>query len=341
MVRPTGYDVEGYIHFVEMKSGKTQLIGKENVRQMATKDKYELTFDCIESLNLNKVGNEINYTGNVINLERYMLYYWKPIIGSDCILLYLHLWEYCRREDGVDMIFVKMTELMERFQVSRPTLLAKLKKLEEHNFLLVVHRLNKRNNNKEDSPLIKLRMTIPLLTKEQYYTLTPYLQKRHDDYMKKFASDLQMEAFGKNGADTIEDIISNNGDRIISKKVRQEIKTVLKNEEEEEYITSNLPSHMKETLMDAKSFQEALINQGFSKPSAEMFFAGTMVAYDSTKNEVHIIHREKVQREFLEENLNSHRKDDLVKTLIELYESVYEVKHFTAEQYIVTILKGN
>ncbi|MGE6347823.1 helix-turn-helix domain-containing protein [Bacillus mycoides] len=343
MARPDGYDVEGYIHFIKKRVDGTHWVGKgESAREMPNKEAYEVPFESIENLNLNKIGNEISYlNSNVWNVERYMAYFWKQIMDADSIFVWKHLWEYCNEEENIDMCYPKMSELMQRCGLSRPTLIDKIKKLEENNFLIQIHRLNKKSDNKkEDSPLFKLRRTIPLLSKEQVEKLTPFMKKKHDDYMNKFASESSLEWFSASGKETVDNLIDTSGDRIVSSKARQEIKNLLKNEQEEGYIIANLPVHMQETLKDTDSLHEALMNNGCSKPSAEMLFKDVMSTYDSDTSTVHIVVRESSQKEYYEKNMDGAYKDILFSSLIEMYDSVGDIKYFTTEQYIITILKG-
>jgi hypothetical protein len=61
-------------------------------------------------MNHNKNGESIPYSrNNVVNLEGYLLWYWSPIIGGEAIILFLHLWEYCNQDEGVDICYPKIT----------------------------------------------------------------------------------------------------------------------------------------------------------------------------------------------------------------------------------------
>ncbi|WP_144472987.1 helix-turn-helix domain-containing protein [Bacillus pumilus] len=344
MVRPKNYDVDGYIHFVEKVKDSTQWDGDSDaMKKMPNKEAYEISFEYIENLNLNKVGNEILYTNNVWNLDRYLAYYWKQVMDAEAIFVWMHLWEYCDRDSNVDMCYPKMKELAERVGITKATLIKKIRLLEENNFLIQVHRLNKRNNNKEDSPIFKLRRTIPLLTREQYYKLTPLMQKKHDEYMNKFATDVQMDIFNHTtGSDIVDEMIDNVGDKIISKKTRKDITEMLKKEEEERYILENLPSNMKDTLKSFKEFTDMLVEmKKFSKPMAETYFKNCLVVYDNTNCEVHIIVRNKVGRDLLKETMVGHNMERLLDALINLYVIVENVKYFTTENYIISMMKGH
>ncbi|MCP1324242.1 helix-turn-helix domain-containing protein [Bacillus sp. S0628] len=342
MARPDGYDVEGYIHFIEKRvDGDYPIDEKDGIRKMPNKEAYEVPFSYLESLNLDKVGNEIpSRIHSMWNVDRYMAYYWKQIMDADCIFVWQHLWEYCDKESAVDICYPKMTELAQRCGLSKGTLISKIKKLEENNFLIQVHRLNKRNGNREDSPVFKLRGTIPLLSQEQYKQLKPFMQKKHDEFMEKFASDSQMDRFNRhNGEDTINSLIDTVGDKIVSKKDRKEIETLLENQQEKNYILTNIPSYMQDTLATFNELEAGFIRNGCSKPTAEVFFQDIIAIYDRETHTAHIIARDDSKKEFLEK-LDGNMKDILFKTLDGVYESIGDVKYFTAKQYIVSILKS-
>ncbi|MCY7949010.1 helix-turn-helix domain-containing protein [Bacillus atrophaeus] len=343
MARPSNYDAEGYVHFIEKRTGSTHKIGHgENQRDMPDKEMYEIPFDYIERLNLNKVGNEIPFSmNNVWNVERYMAYYWKQIIGAEAIFVYYQLWEYCDKDNGVDICFPKMSELAERCGISKGSLIDKIKRLEENNFLIQVHRLNKRVNNKEDSPIFKLRRTIPLLSKEQYKKLKPFMRKKHDKYMEEFANNSHLEYYTLKGEEVLNDLIDNYGDRIITSKTRKEIKDTLLSAEAEEYILDNLPENLKNSMMSSKEFSDFLIdNRVYSKPSTEYLFKDTMVVYDSSIMTLYLIIKEKEACQYLSEVIIEKDREKLQFALEKYYPSIYEIKCFTRDQFIIKILKG-
>lgn len=343
MSRPDGYDVDGYTHFIERVNDKSSdlIDSDKNAKKMPDKDMYEIDFNYIEKLNLNKIGNEIpSLVRNVWNVDRYMAYYWKAIMDADCILVWHQLWEYCDMDNGVDICYPKMKELAQRCSISKGTLISKIKKLEENNFLIQIHRLNRRNGNREDSPIFKLRRTIPLLSRQQYEKLNPFLKNKHDEYMEKFASDTSMEIFEQNGNETKQDVIDSVGDRIISKKRRKAVNEMLKSEERESFILASLPTYMKDTIIEDLELRDSLVEKGMGKPSADTYFKDTITFYDRHSNIVHLIFPHDTNKEFTKSMLNSHGYNKLMEVLIDKYDSVYDIKYFTAEQYIIHIMKG-
>lgn len=341
MARPKNYDVSGYIHFIEKRTGQKRTVGKgEKSRKIPETESYEVDFDYIEKLNLNKVGNEIPYTANnVWNVERYLAYFWKQIMDADCIFVWHHLWEYCDQKEGIDICFPKMTELAGRCGLSKKTLISKIKILEEHKFLLQIQRLNKRNGNKQDSPIFKMRRTIPLLSKDQYKTLTPFMKKKHDEYMEKFASETNMEWYAQKGSTVIEEIIRQTGDKMVSSKKRKEIKELIQNEQEAAYILVHLPEPMRHTLKEEEALQEAIVQKGSSRPFATMVYRDTLTIYDERGYQVHLIFPNQTQKEYAKEAINDYQLGLLEEVFKEWYKSVNQINFYTMEQYIITMLK--
>lgn len=344
MGKPKNYREDGYIHFLDRKTGKKMTVGKDSgkIRQLPETEMYEIKFEDVLKINLNTMGSSIPYAGtNVWNIERYMAYYWSHIMDADCIFLYQYLWDYCKRDSGVDICYPKMSELSQRLGVSRPTLVTKMKMLEENNFIIKIRRLNIKKENREDSPIYKLRATIPLLSKDQYEKLPKIVKEYHDEYMLNFANDSQMEWYSNSGRETVDDIINKVGDKIVTSKARQEIKKSIASAEAEQYILEHLPVRNKANMKTAEEFQKILIDtKAFSKPSAEMFFKDAIAVYDNDSCYVHMIVRDRTQKEFLEESLTPDQSNRLNECLMDLYGSVYDIRYFTREQYIVSILKG-
>lgn len=324
MAKPDGYKDNEYSHFMRV-NGK----------------RVELSFEEIERLSLNKTGNEIPFSVmNVVNIERYMMYYWKPFLTADGVFLYLHLWEFCRKEDGVDICYPSIDELASRLDTSRPTVVSKIKKLEEYNFLIQIHRHNKLNNNKETSPIFKLRQTMPFLSKELYEKLNPFLQKKHDDYMAKFATDSHLERFSISGSTNKEKIAVSFGDVMVTKKTRTEIDKAIELGEQEAYIMDNVSDEMKETLTSPEEFVNKLMESGMSRPTAQTVFSNGFTLYNPESKIGYIIVPSEDNKQFAESFLNDSSREILLKAFINMYEDVYDIKFYSAKQYIVNILKG-
>ncbi|NYV66550.1 helix-turn-helix domain-containing protein [Bacillus sp. Gen3] len=340
-MKPVSYKDDEFIHFIYKDKGEFVQRGKgENKKEYPKKEKIEIPFNEIEKMNLNKNGESIPYSrNNVVNLERYLLWYWSPIIGGEAIILFLHLWEYCNQDEGVDICYPKITELCEKMGKSRPTINKILETLEENNFLVVIHRLNKESNNRETSPIYKLRQTVPLLSKEQYLKLSPKLQAKHDEYMQKFVNDKQLEYFTYDVNETIETLLSK-GDKIISKSARAKIKEIINSEKQTEHLISILPESIRLTLK-RDSLLDALERVGMSKPMRDTFYKDMMSIYIEETETVHLLVNDNNLLELLSNETSSFGIDRLFSALQILYNiENMKIEYYTIEQYFYKLMKG-
>ena len=321
MAKPSWYKEDEYIHLL-YTGNKEEMI--------------EISFRDILKVNLNKRGESIPYTReNVINMERYVLNYWQPLIGSDAVLLYYHLWEYCRIEDGIDICWPKVTELMERMKRSKGNIVKNLQILEDNNFILTVHRID-RKSSKQSSNIYKLRNTIPMLSREQYYQLPEFLQKKHDEYMEKYGQDVQMEIFKYASSETYK-ALKTEGDKIISAKTRAEIKKALQNQEYEEYLQRMLSEEIKQTLWHGSDIADRLVrNKKMSKPSAENYLSGVICLYEANIKTVYLLYPYKSKRDLVLEAIKGRTSEAVIlDVLIEQYRDICDVRYLTLEQYII------
>lgn len=340
-MKPTEYKEGEFIHFIREKTGEVCEVNSKNDsrRKHPKHDMYEIYFDEIESINLDSKGVNIPFARkNVINIERYMFKYWQPIIGSDAIMLYLNLWEYCDERNGVNMCYPKMSELAQKMGRSVPNIRKNLTILEENNFTIVIHRLNKLANNGETSPLFILRETVPLLSREQYKQLPPILQKKHDEYMERFAKGAELELFQSNSRRTIEELIQG-GDKIISKKTREEINEIIQKQQDTEYLFANLSEEQQLNLRN-ESLHNAITEAGTSAPTFSMFYDKSLSLYDN--GTVHMIVKDKATRDFLESSnhINESQRQIIQRALESLYGHVDKIELYVIEEYIVKVLKG-
>ncbi len=324
------YKEDEFIHFMRKYTGETRKIkGKNNSKRTYKEfDMVEISFNDIVDMNLNGKGVSVPYSNeNVINISRYMFYYWLPIIGSDAINLFILLNEYCDKD--TDICYPKVGELADRLGRSKPTLNKALDKLEENNFVVVINRLNKVADNRETSPIYKIRKTVPLLSIDQYKKLPPILKEKHDEFMKKYGGSTKMDYFNYDADETMEELISN-GDKIVSKKSREKINQILEEEKEAEYILASLSETEK---LYRETFHNAIqMRRLWSKPSFENFFGNSICILDEETNIISLILNE-VGKLYLEGNYNAYRR------LADLFDEIYEteiagIDYYTFTEYI-------
>jgi Helix-turn-helix domain len=330
------YKKDEYIHFIYEKTGEYQKVkGKNNSERMQPKyNQIEIPFNKIESLNLNNRGESVPYSHkNVINFSRYMAWYWCPIIGADACMLYMHLTEYC---DDTDICYPKIDELADKMKRSKPTVNKNLDILEENNFIIIIHRLNKLANNKETSPIFKLRHTIPLLSKEQYFMLSKKLQKKHDEFMEKYGAGRQ-EFIPYDHSQTLDELLMT-GEKIISKSARSKIDNILKNEQEKEYLLVKLSKY---DTVKLEGFHQALMQAGFSKPSFDLFFRESISVYIREERSVHIIVKDESTKDYLKQEHAKTYALKILKAVESLYEeNIKDVSYYTIRDYIYKLERG-
>ena len=326
MVKPKDYKDDEFRH-VLYKGNKKELV--------------EIPFHEVEKINLNNKGKSVPFGNkNVVNLNRYMLRYWTPIIGSNAVLLYLHLWEFCI-DEGVDMCYAKTEYLAEKMKLSKPTILSALQALEDNNFIFRIRRFNLLGSKKETSPLIILRETIPLLSREQYHTLPKSIQEMHDKYMEKFAKEETMDMFSYDSVNTYKRL-HYVGDKIVSKKARAKLDAVLANDEQEDYLMDILPDELKSTLTPHDILKEKLLEGGFSTASAFGFFDGAIMIYNEKIKTIEMLMIHSAQIAFTSESINVNTDKRLLKCIELIYGEieVSEIVMYSIKNYIIKIMKS-
>ena len=341
VLKPSDYKEEEFIHFIRRSNGMYNDVKARNdsTRVHPKYDMHEVPFSTIEHLKLDNYGENVPFTrNNVVNLERYILRYWQPIIGSDAVMLLLNLWEYCNKEDGVDICYPKIPELAIMMNRSKPVITNTLQKLEDNNFIIIIHRLNKLSNNRETSPVFKLRQTVPLLSREQYRDLPDFLKKKHDDYMVKFCNGAEMRNFSHDSNETIDELLSHS-DKIISRKTRESINKLIESDQQLEYLSNNLPENLKPNFK-REELSHSLENNGMSKPVIDTFFDGCASLLAGDSNVIDMIVRSEDNKEVLKTGLSERNSKLLNDALESMYGQFESIRYYTVREYIYKILKG-
>lgn len=284
------YKADEFTHFIQKRVRTRKIRNKDGVDKIIPEyERYEIPFEEIVKLDLNGSSKSIPYTiQNVVNLERYMLWYWSPIIGGECVILYLHLWEYCNKEENIDICYPKIDELCDKMKMSRPTLLNKIKILEENNFLIQIQRINKKYNKRQTSPLFKLRQTVPLLTVDQYNGLPEKIKSKHDEYMNKFAKGqiIQMKDHKINNSNSLLE----NSEILLTKESKKQINDVLEKEENMNILQKSLSSEQSELFTTTDSVQKTLTALSVSKPTIDLMYKDINLFLSNSNKTVYIIH---------------------------------------------------
>lgn len=275
------YHEKEYIHFLRQHDGSNREIGGKggSTRNYSGYDAIEIPFEDFLKINLNVKGESVPFsTKNVINISRYMIWYWMPTLGSDAIATYILLTEYCSEE--TDFCFPKIKDLSSRLGRSIPTVNKALAKLEEYNFIIVVNRLIKNKGRRETSPLYKVRQTTPLISDEQYQSLPKKLQEKHDEFMKKHIA-LEVPKENHDHQNTVNELLST-GDVLLTKRREERLLLSLQLSQKNEAVLALLTGDQTQfnTLV-----HEALQadDSGMTKPSYDSFFYDSVFVKDTDK----------------------------------------------------------
>ncbi|HHB2481290.1 TPA: hypothetical protein ACORDH_002729 [Bacillus cereus] len=332
------YKPDEFRYFVNEHTGEFETVSAkgETERSHPVMVKREISFEDIDRLDLDIRGESVPFSGkHVINLPRYMAYYWSPIIGDRACWLYVVLTTYCNR---YDFLWTKLTELEYKLSKwSRPTLLKYLKVLEENNFIIIVHRFNKnKRNGREDSPIIKVRQTIPLLSEEQYNMLSESDKERHDDFIKQYCKSVSLDRFSYDSEDTKSELMKDS--KVIpTKKMKKKIDAILEEEKAVDLIKTKLS--FDESAIKNDELHQAIIDSGkFGKPTYDQAFSESISIYNEhTESVVMVISN--WGKSIIDMTQDSSMFDKHLYGILEdLYKAkVSHIKYYSFEEYLAII----
>ncbi|HFK1543549.1 TPA: hypothetical protein ACGXM3_005384 [Bacillus cereus] len=332
------YKPSEFRYFVNEHTGEFETVSAKGKteRSHPIMVKREIDFEDIEKLDLDIRGESVPFSGrHVINLPRYMAYYWSPIIGDRACWLYVVLTTYCNR---YDFLWTKLTELEYKLSKwSRPTLLKYLKVLEENNFIVIVHRFNKNNKNgREDSPIIKVRQTIPLLSQEQYNMLSDDDKERHDDFIRQYCKNVPLDRFSYDSGDTMNELLQDS--KVVpTKKMKKKIDAILEEEKAVDLIKTKLS--LDEKLIKSEELHQAIIDSGkFGKPTYDQSLSDSISIYNEhTESVVMIISN--WGKSLMDAMQSTEAYDQHLYGILEdLYKAkVSHIKYYSFEEYLAII----
>ncbi|MEX3625208.1 DnaA N-terminal domain-containing protein [Viridibacillus arvi] len=294
-----GYNSKRYAHYRNIKTGEheSQLVKSAKVGQRLKPiiKKVKVPFEEVKKLRLDSemYGSVVPAldTEDFTIVSNYLVDFWGAIMGDSAISAYLHLKrhaygkkDYCYID--IDLIALKMSR-------SRNTVKGYLDTLEQHGFIAVFLRKDVEDNNRDVSPLFKIRRYVPLITEEMYESLHPKLQKLHDEFMD------ELNGVGFNTkllkTDDVIDEIVNEGEVINNKEVREKIEQVIKEGQLEEYILQKLDLEQ----LDINDRFHDSISKKISKPSYETWFKKSIIVMEDEFNAT-ILAPNKFNKEWLD-----------------------------------------
>lgn len=151
----------------------------------------------IASFNLESYSKLIpDHDGYKTITSTYFLRFWGPVFdwkpkqkgkivrrsAGMIAYTYIILKSYCW---GKDYCWISLQTLADNLTVSKNAVRGYLEQLEEEGFIIRFWRESDTNGNvEEESMLIKVRQTVPFLTKEKLELLPDNLKKEHSDFLK-------------------------------------------------------------------------------------------------------------------------------------------------------------
>lgn len=336
------YKADEFEYFIYRNTGKYEIVRSkgESTRRKPILERIAINFEDIDELDLENKGEKVPFTHkHVVNTPLYLLYYWSPIIGDRACFLYLQLLTYCREDK--DFLWDKLKELAVRMKTSQNTLNKYLEVLEEHNFIVKIHRLNKLDNNRQTTPIIKVRQSVPLLSRELYEQLPDRLKKWHDEFMQKYGKNTFMPEKEYNSTKTIEELLVNS-EVLLSSKTKKKIEELLHEEKAIDYIKSKLQysSNLKTVELHDILQEQSIV----SKPAYDTFFVDSIVYYDDELNCVDFIIKPLAKTVFTESESGELYKSKIYLMVYQLYglkADEYQLNLYTFEEYMELLMRRN
>lgn len=335
----TEYKHDEFIYFIEESTGKFEETGAKggSTRLRPIKQSRNIKFDEIDNLDLEKRGEQVPFTHkHVVNTPLYMLYYWSPIIGDRACWLYLELLTYCREDR--DFLWDKLDEIGNKCKISRPTLNKHLDILEENNFIIKIHRLNKLDNHRQTSPIIKVRQTIPLLSIEQYAQLDKRNQKHHDDFMSKYGKSVIMKDRQYDHQKTINEIAKDSEVRVTN-RMKKKLDKILREDNAINYISKLLSE---KHILITKEFHRLISDcNHFSKASYETWLEGSFIVFEEDYGIVDVVLNDFGRETFSDSKDRYDKKlSPTIEKVLELDSDSFTIRYYSFEQYMLKLERG-
>jgi hypothetical protein len=138
----------------------------------------------VRKFSLDSYGENIPYVdGELTIFNNYLFDYWGYYLNAEGLALYGHLKRYAYGKK--DWCFPNFELIGLKMDKSRPTIHNYLDLLEHYGFVYQFHVRNKSKDGVEESPLFKVRKTVPLLTQSLIYGHEVEISEDAPPHMKK------------------------------------------------------------------------------------------------------------------------------------------------------------
>lgn len=161
---------------------------RQNIKEYYTEE----TIARFQLENHSKLLPDMN--GNKTIINNYLLRFWGPTFhprsGGIAAYTFIVLQSYCWDKDYV---WISLDTIGTQITASVNSVKKYLTILEDHGFIIRFWREEETDTNNKGTILIKVRQTLPLLSREQYNNLPLKLRKEHDRFMERIKRESQLE----------------------------------------------------------------------------------------------------------------------------------------------------
>lgn len=277
------YESEKYVHYRSVPSGEFKPVKVKSSKAgevlKPVMKEIKVPFNEVRDLNLDKLSPAVPLadTEDFTIMSNYLVDFWGAIIGDSPISAYMHLKRYCYGKK--DYCYPDLETIAFKMKKSINALKGYLDILEEHGFIVKFLRRDVTDNNRNVSPLFKIRRTVPIITKEMYDSLPDKLKELHDEYMKNLEG-VQFANKIVSTKDAIEPIVDA-GEDMNRKEREKQVEEIIRKGQLEEYVIQSL-EHDKRV---ENSMFHDYIKEKISKPSYDTWIKNSIIitGYDSIK----------------------------------------------------------
>lgn len=293
-----GYEAKKYVHYRLIETGKFEVedfkSAKSGKRVRPILKEVKISFEEVKSLRLDSMSPAVpmSDTEDFTMISNYMIDFWGAVIGSEPVSVYMHLRRYAYGKK--DYCFPDIELIAQKMNKSINSIKKYMSVLEEYGFIAKILRRDVTQNNREVSPLFKIRRYVPMITKEMYDNLPDKLKALHDDFLKN----LDGVSFANNimrTNDALKPIIDN-GIEINNKEIEEKIEKIIEIGKMEEFVLNSVSDEVRVLNEDFHSYFMSKI----SKPSYETWL----------KNSVLIVEKDNIvlliQNDFALDWVNNH-----------------------------------
>jgi DnaA N-terminal domain len=227
-----------------------------------------------------------------VKIKNYLLYFWSPILGKEATYLYIILLSMCYGKEK-DYCWPSMEWLEEMLPASRPSLMKYFKILEDHGLAYRFWTLIPENDNREDTPLIKVKKQVPYLPSDLYEKLGPITKVKHDEFILKYVKKYNVNLVPyvqPNFEERFDSFVSANGE-VNDKVVQKQMELHTNKERLKELIPDEY--HVVWNKVKEK------LEKSFAKPTYDVYFKDSL--FDGSNGEAIVYVPNMLARDRVEE----------------------------------------